>query len=414
MAFPAGIGRCADNRRRDAARSRDLEKAPFSPEDARTRCLPHIPRSCVNQASPCWYGPAQTWTRRRLESALHYVYLPLRRTERARRPGCRLHEVVHPETACDVLESEAVQTKIGAPDERPSERPHDNPGGPGGVPSMKTVVCCGAATLDTIFRVARLPAGPGKLLPDRDARGRARHGDAAPPPRWRGSAAAPALLARVGDDAAGARFVADLEAAGVDCAPVRRVGGRAHAALHRARRRRRRAAGHPLVRPRARPRHRLAAARRGRRGRRRARRRALARGRRGGPRRRPGRRASRGPRRRRRARRRPCSRSPRAPAMRSSPSRRRWRSPAPTRRSRRRSPRSRPGSTASSRSRPAPTGCHWLDRTAGAVRRLAPPAVAAVDTLAAGDVFHGAFALAPGRGRRRAARRSPSPTPPRR
>ena len=30
---------------------------------------------------------------------------------------------------------------------------------------MVTVVCCGAATLDVIFRVEALPAGPGKLLP---------------------------------------------------------------------------------------------------------------------------------------------------------------------------------------------------------------------------------------------------------
>jgi len=30
---------------------------------------------------------------------------------------------------------------------------------------MASVVCCGAATLDTLYRVPRLPSGPGKLLP---------------------------------------------------------------------------------------------------------------------------------------------------------------------------------------------------------------------------------------------------------
>ncbi len=39
-------------------------------------------------------------------------------------------------------------------------------------------------------------------------------------------------------------------------------------------------------------------------------------------------------------------------------------------------------------------GCFWLDRATGSVESLAPPRVTAVDTLAAGDVFHGAFALA--------------------
>ena len=39
-------------------------------------------------------------------------------------------------------------------------------------------------------------------------------------------------------------------------------------------------------------------------------------------------------------------------------------------------------------------GCFWLDRQSGTIRRLRPPPVVAVDTLAAGDVFHGAFTLA--------------------
>ncbi|QPC90664.1 sugar kinase [Mesorhizobium sp. INR15] len=39
-------------------------------------------------------------------------------------------------------------------------------------------------------------------------------------------------------------------------------------------------------------------------------------------------------------------------------------------------------------------GTWWHDRQAGCVRHVAAPRVKAVDTLAAGDVFHGAFALA--------------------
>jgi sulfofructose kinase len=38
-------------------------------------------------------------------------------------------------------------------------------------------------------------------------------------------------------------------------------------------------------------------------------------------------------------------------------------------------------------------GCYWYDRSAGMVRHVPAPAVEAVDTLAAGDVFHGGIAL---------------------
>jgi sulfofructose kinase len=46
-----------------------------------------------------------------------------------------------------------------------------------------------------------------------------------------------------------------------------------------------------------------------------------------------------------------------------------------------------------------PEGCFWLERETGTIRQLRPPPVVAVDTLAAGDVFHGAFTLAIGEGR---------------
>ena len=86
------------------------------------------------------------------------------------------------------------------------------------------VVCCGAATLDHVFRVATLPTGPGKLLPTgmiEVAHGMATSAAAAVA-RLGGSAR---LFARVGADPAGHRFVADLTAAGVDCRRVRPVAG---------------------------------------------------------------------------------------------------------------------------------------------------------------------------------------------
>ncbi|MBW8787719.1 MAG: sugar kinase [Rhizobium leguminosarum] len=43
-------------------------------------------------------------------------------------------------------------------------------------------------------------------------------------------------------------------------------------------------------------------------------------------------------------------------------------------------------------------GCFWFDELTGEVFHLAAPKVRAVDTLAAGDIFHGAFALATAEG----------------
>lgn len=84
------------------------------------------------------------------------------------------------------------------------------------------VVCCGASSFDTIFQLDTLPTGPGKLLPGRVIE--VAHGMAA-------SAAAAiarlggrsSLLSRVGDDAVGERIVADLTAAGIDCRFIRRA-----------------------------------------------------------------------------------------------------------------------------------------------------------------------------------------------
>ena len=86
------------------------------------------------------------------------------------------------------------------------------------------IVFAGAATMDMIFRVDRLPAGPGKFLPSdlvEVAHGMATSA-AASAARLGGRST---LIARVGDDETGTRFIADLEREGVDCRLVRRTAG---------------------------------------------------------------------------------------------------------------------------------------------------------------------------------------------
>ena len=86
------------------------------------------------------------------------------------------------------------------------------------------VVCLGAATYDTIFRMDALPTGPGKVLPTDVVQ--VAHGMAS-------SAAAAivklggrsTLFARVGDDAVGDTIVRDLSELGVDCRFIRRCEG---------------------------------------------------------------------------------------------------------------------------------------------------------------------------------------------
>lgn len=86
------------------------------------------------------------------------------------------------------------------------------------------LVFCGAATLDMIFSVDALPIGSGKVLPRQLIQ--AAHGMAT-------SAAIAAarlggevrLISRIGDDANGDKFIADVAAEGVDCSHVRRFCG---------------------------------------------------------------------------------------------------------------------------------------------------------------------------------------------
>lgn len=83
------------------------------------------------------------------------------------------------------------------------------------------ILFCGSATLDTIFRVDVLPDGPGKVLPKEMAvvaQGMA--ASAAFAAARLGARAS--LLSRLGDDAVGQRICDELSAASVDCSAVRR------------------------------------------------------------------------------------------------------------------------------------------------------------------------------------------------
>lgn len=86
------------------------------------------------------------------------------------------------------------------------------------------VLCVGALSLDTIFRLDALPAAPGKYLPTdaiEVAQGMAT-AQAATIVRLGGRAR---LWASCGDDANGDRIVEDLTAAGIDLGALRRVPG---------------------------------------------------------------------------------------------------------------------------------------------------------------------------------------------
>lgn len=86
------------------------------------------------------------------------------------------------------------------------------------------ILCVGALTMDTIFRLDRLPSGPGKFIPLEAveiAAGMASSA-AATIARLGGDVA---LWASVGEDDIGLRVVSELTAEDVDCTNVRRVEG---------------------------------------------------------------------------------------------------------------------------------------------------------------------------------------------
>ena len=86
------------------------------------------------------------------------------------------------------------------------------------------LIFAGAATMDHIYRVHRLPQGGGKILPyDLIEVAHGMASSAAAAAARLGASAS--LFARLGEDATGQRFVSDMEAAGVDCRHVRRFAG---------------------------------------------------------------------------------------------------------------------------------------------------------------------------------------------
>lgn len=86
------------------------------------------------------------------------------------------------------------------------------------------ILFCGSSTLDTIFRVDVLPSGPGKLLPK--AMAVVAHGMAASAAAAAARLGAEAILfSRLGDDDVGRRICDELTRAGVDCQSVGRFPG---------------------------------------------------------------------------------------------------------------------------------------------------------------------------------------------
>jgi sulfofructose kinase len=91
-------------------------------------------------------------------------------------------------------------------------------------PTKSKLLCVGALTMDTIFRLDRLPPGPGKFIPLEAveiAAGMASSA-AATIARLGGDVS---LWASTGQDDIGRRVIADLTAEGVDCSHVRRIDG---------------------------------------------------------------------------------------------------------------------------------------------------------------------------------------------
>ncbi len=90
--------------------------------------------------------------------------------------------------------------------------------------SVLPILCVGALTLDTIFEMAELPAGPGKFIPVAAVEIAAGMASSAASAIARLGGAV-ALWASVGDDATGARLIKEIAAEGVDCGAVRTVVG---------------------------------------------------------------------------------------------------------------------------------------------------------------------------------------------
>lgn len=88
----------------------------------------------------------------------------------------------------------------------------------------RRLLSVGALTEDTIYRLAELPAGPGKFIPDESVRIAAGMATAAAIAAARQGGAV-ALWASIGDDGVGRELIRDVAAEGVDCSLIRVVPG---------------------------------------------------------------------------------------------------------------------------------------------------------------------------------------------
>jgi len=86
------------------------------------------------------------------------------------------------------------------------------------------ILCVGALTLDTIFQMDALPEGPGKFLPLAAVEVAAGMASSAATAIARLGGAV-ALWASVGSDATGQRLIGEISAEGVDCSTIRMVDG---------------------------------------------------------------------------------------------------------------------------------------------------------------------------------------------
>ena len=86
------------------------------------------------------------------------------------------------------------------------------------------ILSVGALTQDTIYRLDELPRGPGKFIPVEAAQNAAGMASSAATAAKRQGAEV-SLWASVGDDMLGQELIAELSAEGIDCSGVRRVAG---------------------------------------------------------------------------------------------------------------------------------------------------------------------------------------------
>ncbi|BCP51998.1 ribokinase [Kaistia sp. 32K] len=86
------------------------------------------------------------------------------------------------------------------------------------------ILCVGALTQDTIYRLDELPRGPGKFIPLEAVQNAAGMASSAATAAKRQGADV-SLWASVGDDMLGGELIAELVAEGIDCSGVRRVAG---------------------------------------------------------------------------------------------------------------------------------------------------------------------------------------------